>query len=398
MNARRLGGLSPEAILLVWVTLFASGGGGALTVVFNLYLLNAGASEALLGALAGAAAASAALAALPAGWLSDRIGRRDLLLLAGAAGGAAQLAQILWPVPAVLLPAAWVGGVATVSLGVVVAPLIAEHTSPAERQKAFSVVAAAGLVGGVAGNLLGGWLPAHWAAMGALAADRDTLLAATGVQLLALPGVLGLRNDRRRPAPRAAGPLLGRVPAALPRLLLPEALIGLGAGLFIPFYNVFLARRLHAGTAAIGLIFSVQALVTAGVTLLGPAVARRLGRVRGIVTLQVSSLPLLLTMALAPSLAVVAGAGWARAGLMNASVPLLSALAMDALAAEQRAIGNAALGMATNGGVAAGAWAGGYLMQRDLSLPYFFTFGLYLAAAYAIHRLLKPLDAPAESG
>ncbi len=378
--------LSRDALLLLWITLFAYAGGAAVSVVFNLYLLQAGATPALLGAVAAASAASAALGALPSGWLSDRIGRRDLLLLAGAGGGAAQLAQILWPRPAVLLPAAWVGGLATVALAVVVAPLMAERTSTgAGRQSLFSLVAATGLVAGVAGNLLGGWLPGHLGG-GAFAAYRITLLLATGVQLVALPAVLGLPNDRRRTRMRL------RLPPALPALLVPEILIGLGAGLFIPFYNVFLARHLGAPTAAIGLIFSLQALVAAAFTLVGPRVSRRVGRVTAMVGLQLGSLPLLAVMASARSLPVVAGAGFVRSGLMNSSGPLENSLEMEAVEPGERALANAAIGMAYNGAWALSSWVAGHIMQRSLTTPYWITLALYGCAAISVHVLLRPID------
>jgi MFS family permease len=348
--------------------------------------LRAGISVPLLGAVTGATYAAAAIGALPSGWLSDRIGRRDFLLLAGAVGGAAQLAQILWPRPAVLLPAAWVGGLATVALAVVVAPLMAERTDTGERRQGlFSLVAATGLIAGVAGNLLGGWLPGHLGG-GLLTAYRVTLLLATGIELLALPAVLGLPNDRRRVQVRL------RLPPALPRLLVPEILIGLGAGLFLPFYNVFLARHLGASTAAIGVIFSLQALVAAAFTLLGPRLSRRAGRVRAMVGLQLTSLPLLAVMASARSLPVVAGAGFFRSGLMNSSGPLENSLEMEAVEPGERALTNAAIGMAYNGAWAVSSWAAGHIMQQSLTTPYWITLGLYGCAAIAVHVLLRPLD------
>jgi len=373
--------------LLVWITFFALGGGAAVTVVLNLYLLHAGNGTALLGAVAGASAASAAIGALPSGWLSDRIGRRDLLLLAGAIGGGAQLAQILWPWPAVLLPAAWVGGLSTVALAVVVAPLMAERTQADTRQGLFALVAATGLVAGVAGNLMGGWLPGRLAAMGPLGAERATLLIATAVQLMALPAVLGLPNDRRHGAPMRL-----RLPPALPRLLVPEILVGLGAGLFVPFYNVFLARHLGASTSTIGVIFSVQALVAAGFTLLGPRLSRRVGRVSAIAGMEALSLPLLATMASVRALPLVAGAGFVRSGLMNAVGPLENSLEMDSVEPGERAFTNAAIGMAWNGAGALSAWAAGRIMQSSLTAPYWITLGLYAGGALSVHLLLRPLD------
>ena len=61
------------------------------------------------------------------------------------------------------------------------------------------------------------------------------------------------------------------------KLVLPAMLIGLGAGLIIPFLNLYFRDRFGLSEGAIGVLFSVmQAFMVAG-NLFGPAVSRRPG-------------------------------------------------------------------------------------------------------------------------
>ena len=68
-------------------------GGGVFAVLFNLYLLEAGYRESFVGQAIAANGLGMALAAIPAGLLSDRWGRRRCLLLGAALDAAAQLVR-----------------------------------------------------------------------------------------------------------------------------------------------------------------------------------------------------------------------------------------------------------------------------------------------------------------
>src|SRR5439155_24668226 len=111
------------------------------------------------------------------------------------------------------------------------------------------------------------------------------------------------------------------IPPEIRRRLRPIAvnglLIGAGAGLVIPFMNLYFAERFHCSSAQIGTFFSVAQVCTAAAALLGPALARRFGKLRTAVIAQLLSLPFLLTLGIERRLPMAVGAFWARATLMQ---------------------------------------------------------------------------------
>src|SRR5262249_2704599 len=153
-----------------------------------------------------------------------------------------------------------------------------------ERTHLFSTFFASALLAGVFGNVLGGALPslarALAPALTAFAAYRVALLvgaafaASASLPLLALAGLL-----EPPPSPGEERPAAHETPRLLP-IALNAALIGLGAGLVIPFMNLYFKNRFGCSSAQIGVWFGVAQVCTAMASLSGPAVARRFGKLR----------------------------------------------------------------------------------------------------------------------
>ena len=134
----------------------------------------------------------------------------------------------------------------------------------------------------IVGGLLVGYL-AQWAtgASGdALGGLRVGLFAAV---LATVPATLVYARIESRPTPdpRAAKGLraLFRPPRIedrrlLFRLTFPSAVVGLGAGLTIPFLNLYFRDRFSLQPGEIGEVFGTGQVLTTGAFLVGPAVAQ----------------------------------------------------------------------------------------------------------------------------
>src|SRR6202165_3860276 len=79
-----------RALYGIVAAVFVSGTGiGSLLSILPLFLRERGASYSLVGVIVGAALAAQAVGQWPAGWLAERIGRREMMvagLLVAAAG------------------------------------------------------------------------------------------------------------------------------------------------------------------------------------------------------------------------------------------------------------------------------------------------------------------------
>jgi MFS family permease len=123
-------------------------------------------------------------------------------------------------------------------------------------------------------------------------------------------------------------------------LILVQVMIGAGAGLFIPYFNIYFVQGLKASPALFGLLNGGATAVTALLTLVAPWLARRIGKINSVVVTQVSSIPLLITIGLTPLLPLAATLYLFRQGLMDMSTGVLQVFSMEAVAEKYRGIAN----------------------------------------------------------
>jgi MFS family permease len=359
---------------------------GIFSVLFNLYLVEAGASEAFVGRAVSASGVGMVLAALPAGWLADRWGRRRTLMLGAVLEGAGHLVRALSTHEPVVLGAGLAAGLGQSLFQIAAAPFLTDHSTPKERTHLFSTFFASALFAGVVGNNLGGLLPSlvHAVAPGTstFAAYRVGLLvgavfaASAALPLLALAGLAEPAHATDAPPPPA------HETRRLRPIALNGALTGLGAGLVIPFMNLYFRNRFQCSSAQIGLWFSVAQVCTAFASLCAPAVARRFGKLRSAVGSELLSLPFLVTLGGERNLGVAVVAFWLRASFMQASTPLVQAFTMEVLPRELRARATSLTNMAWNIGWAASATLAGTVIERfGYAAPFYITATLYLTAA-----------------
>ncbi|MCX7850051.1 MFS transporter [Thermus sp.] len=314
------GVLASPAYRFVVASFLWSFGGNLVYFFLNFHLEALGYSRQAIGYAQALLLFTGVVFALPLAYLIPRLGYLKSLYgaFALAVGSGLLLGLGLWVFPSL---AAY--GLAGALLQGASAPLMARLVPPERRVALFSLQAALTTASGFFSTLLAGFLSD---ALGA----RWVLLFALPFFLLALPLVLGLPEGEGK-APR----LQGRFALWL-RLLLPQVVIGLGAGLVIPFLNLYLKEKFGLSYGNTGLVFALSSLATGGAMLLQPLLVRRVGKLGAIVLVQVLSLPFLALLAWAPWLPVVTFALLVRGALMNAAGPVYAALVMDYLPEAER--------------------------------------------------------------
>jgi MFS family permease len=324
---------------------------GLFNVIFNLYLSGVGYSLTVISGFATAQMLGSALTAIPAGMFSDRVGRKKSLLVATTLGIISTLGQVfLTQSASLLLVLAFARGAATCFQMTLSGPFLMENSRPRERMHLFSANMSLTTLAMTTGSLLAGWLPVVFAASFGWqgAADprslRTALLASISFLAFAYVPTLMI-SERRSGQARSSGRLIEEMKATIANanvkaLVIFNILIGFGAGLVLPLFNMFLKRQLNATPTQISLVMTGSQLVLAGATLLSPFLVKWLGRIRAVVITQLLSIPFLLTIALTRSIYSAAFAYWLRSAFMNLSSPISSSLTMEIVDPQRRATTN----------------------------------------------------------
>jgi len=376
-------------------------------VVFNLYLVAGGYGTDLVGAVTSMVGLGMAAMCLPAGWLTDRLGRRACLRGGALIVALGLLARSLSLAPWALFGSTLLIGGGQALMTIAASPFMIENSNELERTHLFSMHFVVVLLGGLLGNLMGGELPAllerglPQLATSPLLAYRGALVIGALASMIAV-WPLGLVREAPAHERERHEPVRARDHAGLiSKLALNYLLMGIGAGLIMPFFNLYFAQRYGATAGQIGIYFSVAQVITLVATLAGPLIARRYGKLHALTLLQLVSLPFLVTLGFETTLAVSVAAFWLRSAFMQMSSPLLTSYAMEVIPPALRARAQGIDQMAWCLGWAMSSAVSGLIMARfGFAWPYYLTalcYGLATITFWWNFRERPPRGAPARA-
>lgn len=155
----RLRALQRNARLYLLSNMLQAVTAGAIGVLYTLYLSALGYGTDFIGLVAVIGTIGAGLGILPANRLVAKLGWRATLIWSNLVGGVAIAAQLVAPLPAVIVVTT-VGIGASVALVLVVnTPLLTAYSAPEQRTALFGLNNALVFLATVVGSLLGGVLP-----------------------------------------------------------------------------------------------------------------------------------------------------------------------------------------------------------------------------------------------
>ena len=376
---------------------------GILLVLYNLYLISLGYHADFVGVILFVGTIGAGLAIFPAGACIDRFGGKIILIFSSTLIGIAGAGQILFRQPLPLLISSFIVGVGLAFLLVITAPFLTLNSTPEERPHLFSMNISLSLITLVLGEVIGGVLPIWFRSIPWLMAPlpfrtssllatqpdaRSYQLALLFAGVIAIPSFIPLfmmsnvRPPRRTnhisslplspkntasempvssrlaPLQSPSGgwlPLAGRGEAFFSHtisliniflhsafffLVLVYMLTGFGAGLFIPYFNIYFVQHLNASPALFGLIDGAANAITALLTLTTPRLAKRLGKINAITLTRLASIPLLLIIGLTSILPLAAFFYLFRQGTMDMSAGILQVFSMESVTEKHRGLAN----------------------------------------------------------
>ncbi|MEK7315218.1 MAG: MFS transporter [Candidatus Eisenbacteria bacterium] len=378
-------------------------GSSVFSLLFNLYLRELGVSDSRIGQILSKVSLGAAAAAIPVALILRQVAARHVLVAAGGLTALAYLLQATLTAPEYLLTVAFLAGTVVTVFRLSIAPVIMRESSPETRPFLFSASYTVLFFSAIVGSIVGGALPHlfHLFTDSNRLALRWSLYAACALYLTSTWPFHLMSPTPPYREPDAGSDGATDAPPSAPerartalreltdidwglhlKLILPSMLIGLGAGLIIPFMNLYFHDRFGLNEAEIGILFAVmQGFMVLG-NLFGPAVSRRLGLVGGVVATQLASVPFMLALGLSGWLPVVIASFFLRSTLMNMNQPLTSHFAMEVVRERNHAVTNSLLALSWFVAWAISADIGGAMIERSgYTTPLLIAAGLYVLAS-----------------
>ncbi len=378
--------LSRDANFIVLAAGLSSLPFGYLMVIQSIYLKSIGIDEASIGLIFSISTLICSLLIIPFGILSDRYSKKWIMIFGQALTAVAWLIYAGFVDTGGFYASSFLLGIGNAGIFAPYQALLAEKTTDEDRTVAFSLSSFAYMAGSTAGAMASGvpeWLIRELGS-DIVQAYRPLFLAAFFLSLLASLILIPLRES----------PLTRRETQILPvksreeirKLSTATVLVGLGAGLIISLIPLWFHLRFGVGGSELGPLFVISNGLSAGSSLIAPALSRKIGPVRAIVSTQLLSTVFLVGMPIIPSYEVVAILYVVRTFLMNMSGPIQSAFMMEIVSPDERASASAIC--STQYGIVWGVsyslsqGIGGLMLERGLlALPFYMCAILYLIAS-----------------
>jgi MFS family permease len=350
---------SPNARLVLLYSAITGLAFGVFRFLFNFYVLSLGDTynEAFIGSLQTASSFASIAMALPAAYLAERYSQKKIMIHTAVISSLAIVGLVLFPFRGLLILFNMIAGISMSMRQVAMAPFLMANTSENERQWVFSFNFGLMTVSGFFGNLLGGWLPT-WLGNSFDAAPTDTLsyqLALGSMMIVTILSIGPLTRiimppvDRER---RVELPWvqLRRYGWSLSQFLLPQLIIGLGAGLMQPFMNIYFRNVYEKPDPPISMVFAIGGLAMAIAQFLGPPLADKYGKINTVILTQIFSVPFLLLLGLGAWLVpggMAAASIWFfiaslayifRLALMNLSNPVYQTFVLEHVPTDVQAL------------------------------------------------------------
>lgn len=410
----RIGAFRPNAWKYLISIMIFGAGVGVHRILFNFYLRSLGYNEAFMGLLSTVSSMSTLIFALPMGYLVDRLGRKVSLVASSLIIGSSILLMAAFPSTPVLIITNILMGIGS-SLGSVTSgPFLMENSGELERTYLFSISSGLQMTAFSVGDWIGGYLPTWFGgALNVNAVSSSAYAWSIGmsgllVTLAIIPRLMLRPNQLPKEELTRFAPIAFayKNPGLMAKLLLPMFITSIGAGLIMPFMNIFFSNVHHQPDPVIGVMFAWGSLAMGIGLILAPALADRFGKIKVVVFSQAISIPFLVMLGFSPWFGLSSAAYYIRLTLMNMSSPVYQTFVMEQVDRESRAMFASLDSMVQSFGRAFSPIISGWLQVRYGFAPSFIgTIILYLLSTgmYYIFfmrgrgRKHNPADTPFET-
>ncbi len=393
--------ISKNVKLYLGIIFFATIVSSAYNVLFGIYLKNIGFNEAFVGRILSINTLGVALGAIPVAILAERLNRKMTLIIGLLMMVISNLIVLNIQIPIVMEIFAFIFGIGNSTLMILQAPIIYDNTPDEHRVTAFSMAFVLQNIAFVLGSLVLGHLSQLLTeASNAAIANRIVLNGATSLIFIGIFIALrfdgaqmtkGHRDDSVKQTFRKLLSGYKRLSSGKTLLyLIQVSLIGLGAGMIVPFFSMYLKYSLTVDDGVVGTIMAISQVGTVIGGLIVPPLAKKIGRINTVLACQLLSIPFLISISFPQGIIIITISFFFRSSLMNMAGPVIGSLAMDIVDDETRTYMSSMVSMVNHLFRALGIYIGGWLMfNYSYNTPYYWTILCYLIGTFILYQVFK---------
>jgi len=405
----RVSKFSINARLLLLSVILTGAAFGVYRLLFNFFALSLELNESIIGHIITINSMTALILALPMGYLSDILGRKRAFIFSGVATSLAIALMVIWPSQWMFYGTAVLMGAAQSLSGVTIAPFMIENSGQEERTYLFSLSQGIQMTAAFVGNSIGGYLPTWFGHILGVEPTSSTAYAGSlgiiaAVSMLGIIPYFAMKTPRLAAADRSLFAPIGYAAKnwkSFSKMVLPMFITSIGAGLFMPFLNVFFRVVYHQPDPVIGNVLAWGALAMGVGLIVAPPIADRIGKIQLVVITQGLSIPFLIMLGFSPWFWMSTIGHYMRLTLMNMGGPVYNAYVMEQVEPEARAMVASLVSMSWNFGWAFSPTISGWLQVNYGFWPvYVGVIILYTISVFMYWRFFwhsKPAQATAPS-
>ncbi len=385
-----------DAKLFLWGNFLFGFGLTGFIFLFNLYMKARGFGEGSIGTLLAVRNYATMLLAIPAALIVRKMTLKPLFLIVVIFSAIGYTIPVIAESMPQILSGMAISGLFAAFFSVISGPFIMQTSTKRERTHLFSFNFAVSLSSGILGNIVAGNLPLIISRGGVslVTGYRDAMLIHIVFSLFSLVPFLLIKEkglaDRETLKHFTH---IGTSKLLILKLSLPHILVGLGAGITIPFLNLYFRDKFLLNSAQIGYLFSIsQALMIVG-TLLAPFFSKRLGKIKTVILSQLLSVPFLFFLGVTHNLLIAIISFLLRAALMNMAQPLVTNFSLEMVNKNDQSLISGILNVAWLSAWGISANIGGRLIEaKGYFIPFNLTIVAYLVSSFVYALVLLPME------
>ena len=367
-----------------------------LMIYLTAYLPERGVGSNVIGLIITIQGVALVVAGIPLGILSDRRGRKWILICGAIGLSPLLIVFALTTNTTILIAVSFAAGIAESGFMSTVNAIIADKTPLEGRDAAFSLSFIFGTMSYGFGSSIPFLFPYFESSLkvSSLAIHTNILIVFGVVNLIAPFAFWWILRNYKEERHSTKINWRGKSMRTLYKFSGINSIIGLGAGLIIPLIPLWLLLKFGIQDTYSGPLLAISSITMALAGFLSPRIARKYGSVRAIALTESLSTVFMISLAFIGNPVLAATIYILRAAMMNMASPLADSYLMRIVSPEERGLASSINSVIWRLPNSVTTYIGGIILASgNYSLPFLLGAGLYILSItlfYSVFRNFKP--------